>query len=71
MSPKQSQPRLTRDDQVDRLPGSLGTTWLVAELGDDEDELAARFAVRHGQPPEYILPHKNMIWLGPIPGGAL
>ena len=69
MAPKQStQPRLTRDDQVDRLPGPLGTTWLVAELTDNEDELAARFTRKHGQPPEHILPHKGHLWLGPVPG---
>lgn len=70
MARKTDQLRLTRDDQVDRLPGPLGVSWFVAELTDNEDDMAARFARKHGQPPEHILPHKGHLWLGPVPQGG-
>jgi len=52
---------------VDRLPVA-GAAWMMVELSDNEDAMAARFEARHGQPPAHIVPHKGYLWLGPVPG---
>lgn len=68
MANKSMQPRLGREDEVDRLPGRFGATWRTFSLDHDTDDAAAIFERRHGGPPEYVLPHKGSLWLGPVPG---
>lgn len=60
--------RLEREDQVERLPGRFGAPWQVFSIDHDTDDAAAVFERRHGRPPEYVLPHKDNLWLGPVPG---
>lgn len=72
MARKVDQLRLSREDQVDRLPVA-DAAWMMVELDDDEDVMAAQFVRKHGEPPEHIVPHRGYLWLGPVPsleGGA-
>uniref|UniRef100_A0A6M3LR28 Uncharacterized protein n=1 Tax=viral metagenome TaxID=1070528 RepID=A0A6M3LR28_9ZZZZ len=40
---------------------------LAFSLDTHEDEAAARFAKRYGQPPEFIFEEQGNLWVGPLP----
>lgn len=57
---------MSEKKEVDRLPVEHAT-WLLFEIGDNEDAAAAIYRRKFGRHPEYILPHRHHLWLGPIP----
>ena len=42
---------------------------LAFSLDTQEDEAAARFTKRYGQPPEFIFEEQGNLWVGPLPKG--
>ena len=44
--------------------------WRGFTVDHDEADAARRFEQRYGQPPEYIVEDRGVLWVGPIPEGA-
>ena len=44
----------------------LQTAYLCFTAEHDEEAASRRFAEKYGQPPEYIIEHGGLLWLGPI-----
>jgi hypothetical protein len=41
--------------------------WRGYTTDESEDEAAAKFTTRYGEPPEYIVEDGGVLWVGPIP----
>jgi hypothetical protein len=49
-------------------PDPRDATWRAFTLGHDEDDAAATFLRRYGQPPCFVFKHLGLLKVGPVPG---
>jgi len=52
----------------DATPNPTGSYWRAFTLDKSEDDAAAAFLRRYGQPPRYIFENLGLLLVGPVPG---
>ena len=52
----------------DATPDPAGSYWRAFTLDTSEDDAAAAFLRRYGQPPRYIFENLGLLLVGPVPG---
>ena len=50
-------------------PAPANGFWLAFSLDHKEDEAAASFRQRFGQPPQFIVESRGLLRVGPVPEG--